>query len=183
MLFRSLGRAVAGDRLEPAGRDESKQWLLVCCVDGGHDGVRDDLGWVLADLVDVQGVEVSRLPLRAAPPKPTQTPRSLSAATGMDFRPQVEYRNGPGDKKLNYVRVRAVAADGAGLAAGLTFAWPGGAVRCPGDIAHKGDGWCEFTATEGEFTVALDGRAQPVTVALPQGDQHTVAIVVFRRLW
>jgi hypothetical protein len=183
MEYTVLGRVVAGTKLEPVGRDESKQWLLVCCVDGGKDGVRDDLGWVLADLVDVQGVDVSRLPPRAAPPKPTPTPRSQSDATGLDFRAQVEYRNEPGDKKLNYVRARAVAADGAGLAAGLTFSWPGGAVRCPGDIAPKGDGWCEFTATEGEFTVALDGRAQPVTVTLPQGEQHTVAVVVFRRLW
>jgi hypothetical protein len=183
MEYTVLGRVVAGAQLEPVGRDESKQWLLVCCVDGGKDGVRDDLGWVWAELVDVQGVDVSRLPPRAAPPKPTPTPRSQSDVTGLDFRAQVEYRNEPGDKKLNYVRARAVAADGAGLAAGLTFAWPGGAVRCPGDIASKGDGWCEFTATEGEFSVALDGRAQPVTVTLPQGEQHTVAVVVFRRLW
>jgi len=178
-----LSRASAGDTLEPVGRDESKRWLLICCVDGGRDGVADDLGWVLAELVDVQGVDVSRLPPRAAPPKPTPTPRSPSDVTGMDFRAQIEYRNEPGDKKLNYVRARAVAADGTGLAAGLTFSWPGGAVRCPGDIASKGDGWCEFTATEGEFSVALDGRAQPVTVTLPQGEQHTVAVVIFRRLW
>ena len=152
--------------------------------------MRDDLGWVLADLVDVQGVDVNRLPLRPAPPKPsaqpptgTPTPRSQADATGMDFRSQVEYRQQPGDKNLNYVRARAVAADGAGLAAGLTFSWPGGAVRCPGDRAPKEDGWCEFTATVGEFAVALDGRAQPVTVTLPQDAQHTVALVVFRRLW
>ena len=88
----------------------------------------------------------------------------------MDFRSQVEYRQQPGDKNLNYVRARAVTADGAGLAAGLTFSWPGGAVRCPGDRAPKEDGWCEFTATVGEFAVALDGRAQPVTVTLPQDD-------------
>jgi len=183
MEYAVLGRVVAGAKLEPVGRDESKQWLMVCCVDGGKDGVRDDLGWVRAELVDVQGVDVSRLPPRAAPPKPTPTPRSLSDATGMDFRAQIEYRNEPGDKKLNYVRARAVTPDGAGLGVGLTFSWPGGAVRCPGDSAPKGDGWCEFTATEGEFTVALDGRAQPVSVTLPQNDQHTVASVVFRRLW
>jgi hypothetical protein len=128
-------------------------------------------------------VDVSRLPTRAAPPRPTPIPRSVSDATGLDFRPQVECRNEGGDKKLNYVRARAVAADGTGLAAGFTFSWPGGAVRCPGDIALKGDGWCEFTATEGEFTVTLDGRAQPVTVTLPQNDQHTVAVVVWRRFW
>ena len=178
--------SVAGERLEPVGRDESAQWLLVCCVAGG----RDDLGWVLADLVDVQDVDVNHLPLRPAPPKPsaqpptgTPTPRSQADATGMDFRSQVEYRQQPGDKNLNYVRARAVTADGAGLAAGLTFSWPGGAVRCPGDRAPKEDGWCEFTATVGEFTVTLDGRAQPVTVTLPQDAQHTVALVVFRRLW
>ena len=177
MEYPILGMSVvAGDQLEPVGRDESKQWLLVCCVAGGHDGVRDDLGWVLADLVDVQGVDVNRLPLRPAPPKPsaqppTGTPTPQPAdATGMDFRSQVEYRQQPGDKNLNYVRARAVAADGAGLAAGLTFSWPGGAVRCPGDSAPKEDGWCEFTATVGEFAVALDGRAQPVTVTLPQDD-------------
>ena len=175
MAYPILGLSVAGERLEPVGRDESQQWLLVCCVADGHNGVRDDLGWVLADLVDVQNVDVQRLPLRPAPPKPsaqpttaTPTPRSPADATGMDFRPQVEYRQQPGDKNLNYVRARAVAADGAGLAAGLTFSWPGGAVRCPGDRAPKEDGWCEFTATVGEFTVTLDGRAQPVTVTLPQ---------------
>jgi Flp pilus assembly protein CpaB len=184
MEYAVLGRVVAGDKLEPVGRDESKQWLVVCCVAGGKDGVRDDLGWVWAELVDVQGVDVSRLPSRAAPPKPTPTPRSLADATGLDFRAApVEYRNEPGDKKLNYVRARAVAADGTGLAVGLTFSWPGGAVTCPGDSAPKGDGWCEFTATEGEFTVSIASRGQPVTVTLPQGDQHTVAIVVFRRLW
>jgi Flp pilus assembly protein CpaB len=178
-----LGQAVAGDQLAPLARDESQQWLLVCCVDGGRDGVADDLGWLLAGLVDVQGVDVSHLPLRPAPPKPTPTPRSLADATGLDFRPQVEYRQAPGDKRLNYVRARAVAADGAGLGLGLTLAWPGGAVTCPGDTPPKADGWCEFTATEGEFTVSLAGRAQPVTVTLPQHDQHTVAVVVFRRLW
>ena len=190
MDYPILGMSVAGERLEPVGRDESKQWLLVCCVDGGRDGGRDDLGWVLTDLVDVQDVDVNRLPLRPAPPKPnaqpptgTPTPRSQTDATGMDFRSQVEYRQQPGDKNLNYVRARAVAADGAGLAAGLTFSWPGGAVRCPGDRAPKEDGWCEFTATVGEFAVALDGRAQPVMVTLPQDAQHTVALVVFRRLW
>jgi len=183
MEYAVLGRVVAGDKLEPVGRDESKQWLVVCCVAGGPDGVRDDLGWVWADLVDVQGVDVGRLVPRAAPPKPTPTPRSQSDATGMDFRAQVEYRNAPGDKLLNYVRARAVAADGMGLAAGLTFAWPGGAVTCPGDRAPKGDGWCEFTATEGEFTVSIAGRGQPVTVTLPQNEHHTVAVVVFRRLW
>ena len=184
MEYAVLSRVVAGDKLEPVGRDESKQWLVVCCVAGGKDGVRDDLGWVLAELVDVQGVDVSRLPPRAAPPKPTPTPRSLADATGLDFRAApVEYRNEPGDKKLNYVRARAVAADGTGLAVGLTFSWPGGAVTCPGDSAPKGDGWCEFTATEGEFTVSIAGRGQPVTVTLPQNDQHTVATVVFRRLW
>ena len=190
MAYPILGMSVAGERLEPIGRDESQRWLLVCCVAGGHNGVRDDLGWVLADLVDVQNVDVQRLPLRPAPPEPsaqpttaTPTPRSPADATGMDFRPQVEYRQQPGDKNLNYVRARAVAADGAGLVAGLTFSWPGGAVRCPGDRAPKEDGWCEFTATVGEFTVTLDGRAQPVTVTLPQGEQHTVALVVFRRLW
>jgi hypothetical protein len=184
MEYAVLGRVVAGEKLEPVGRDESKQWLVVCCVAGGKDGVRDDLGWVWAELVDVQGVDVSRLPPRAAPPKPTPTPRSLSDATGLDFRAApVEYRNEPGDKKLNYVRARAVAADGTGLAAGLTFSWPGGAVTCPGDSAPKGDGWCEFTATEGEFTVSIAGRGQPVTVTLPQNDQHTVALVVWRRYW
>ncbi len=184
MEYAVLGRVVTGDKLEPVGRDESKQWLVVCCVAGGKDDVRDDLGWVWAELVDVQGVDVSRLPPRAAPPKPTPTPRSLSDATGMDFRAApVEYRNEPGDKKLNYVRARAVAADGTGLAAGLTFSWPGGAVTCPGDSAPKGDGWCEFTATEGEFTVSIAGRGQPVTVTLPQNDQHTVALVVWRRYW
>jgi hypothetical protein len=184
MEYAVLGRVVAGDKLEPVGRDESKQWLVVCCVAGGIDGVRDDFGWVWAELVDVQGVDVSRLPPRAAPPKPTPTPRSLSDATGLDFRAApVEYRNEPGDKKLNYVRARAVAADGTGLAAGLTFSWPGGAVTCPGDSAPKGDGWCEFTATEGEFTVSIAGRGQPVTVTLPQNDQHTVAVVVWRRYW
>ncbi len=184
MEYAVLGRVIAGDKLEPVGRDESKQWLVVCCVAGGKDGVRDDLGWVLANLVDVQGVDVNRLPPRVAPPKPAPTPRSHSDATGLDFRAApVEYRNEPGDKKLNYVRARAVAADGTGLAVGLTFSWPGGAVTCPGDSAPKGDGWCEFTATEGEFTVSIAGRGQPVTVTLPQGDQHTVATVVFRRLW
>jgi Flp pilus assembly protein CpaB len=178
-----LGRVVGGDQLAPVGRDESQQWLLVCCVDGGGDGVRDDLGWVWTELVDVQGVDVNHLPPRVAPPKPPPTPRSQAAAPGMDFQAQVEYRHAPGDKQLNYVRARAVAADGAGLPAGLTFAWPGGAVRCPGDRAPKGDGWCEFIATVGEFSLALDGRAQPVTVTLPQGEQHTVALVVFRRLW
>jgi Flp pilus assembly protein CpaB len=178
-----LGLGVAGDQLAPVGRDESQRWLLVCCVDGGHDGVRDDLGWLLADLVDVQGVDVTRLPLRAAPPKPLPPPRSQADATGLDFRAQVEYRNEPGDKKLNYVRARAVTADGAGVGGSLTLAWPGGTVTCPGDIPLKADGWCEFTATVGEFAVGLDGRAQPVTVTLPQADQHTVATVVFRRLW
>ena len=86
MEYAVLGRVVAGEKLEPVGRDESKQWLVVCCVAGGKDGVRDDLGWVWAELVDVQGVDVSRLPPRAAPPKPTPTPRSLSDATGLDFR-------------------------------------------------------------------------------------------------
>ncbi len=184
MEFAVLGRVTAGDKLEPVGRDESKQWLLVCCVAGGQDGVRDDLGWVLAELVDVQGVDVSRLPARPAPPKPTPTPRSLPDATGLDFRAApIEYRNEPGDKKLNYVRARAVAADGSGLPAGLTFSWPGGAVTCPGDSAPKEDGWCEFTATEGDFTVSITGRGQPVTVRLPQNDQHTVAVVVWRRYW
>ena len=62
MEYAVLGRVVAGEKLEPVGRDESKQWLVVCCVAGGKDGVRDDLGWVWAELVDVQGVDVSRLP-------------------------------------------------------------------------------------------------------------------------
>jgi hypothetical protein len=88
----------------------------------------------------------------------------------MDFSlaTQVEYRNEPGDKKLNYIRVRVIGGDGMGLGVGVSTSWPGGAVRCPGDIAPKGDGWCEFTATEGEFTVTLDGRGQPVTVTLPK---------------
>ncbi len=75
------------------------------------------------------------------------------------------------------------APDGTGFGAGLTLAWPGGMVTCPGDIPLKPDGWCEFTATEGEFTLTLAGRGQPVTIVLPQNDQHTVATAVFRRLW
>jgi hypothetical protein len=145
--------------------------------------VQDDLGWVLADLVDLTGVDLTHLPIRSAPPKPGPTARSPTDATGMDYRGQVEYRNEPGDKKLNYIRVRVIGGDGMGLGVGVSTSWPGGAVRCPGDIAPKGDGWCEFTATEGEFTVTLDGRGQPVTVTLPQNDQHTVATVVWRRLW
>jgi len=181
--YRVLAMVTAGTELEPVGRDESKKWLLVCCVDAGRDGVRDDLGWVLADLMEVQGLEIAGLPLRAAPPRPTPTPRSVAEATGMEFQPVVEYQNQPGDVGLNYVRARAVAADGSPLSASFRLSWPGGGVSCPGDIPARPDGWCEFTATRGEFTVAMDGKAPPVTVALPQGGQHTVATVVWRRVW
>jgi hypothetical protein len=101
----------------------------------------------------------------------------------MDFEAFVEYQNSPGDKKLNYVRTRAIGANGTQLPVTFRLEWPGGSVSCPGSFPPKAEGWCEFTATEGEFTLQLEGRAQPLTIVVPRNDAHTIATVVWRRFW
>jgi hypothetical protein len=95
---------------------------------------------------------------------------------------ELEYHNEPGDKRLNYVRAHAVATAGSPLAGAITMSWPDGAVACPGDQLPKADGWCEFIATEGAFTLQLAIPGAPtVAVNLPHGDQHTVALVTWRK--
>ena len=137
-------RAGTGGRRRPswsrsaATRANSGSWSAAWT--GGKDGVRDDLGWVRADLVDVQGVDVSRLPPRAAPPKPTPTPRSLSTRPAWTSGRRSSIAMSRGTRSSTTCGRGRCAADGAGLAVGLTFSWPGGAVRCPGDQRAEG-GW------------------------------------------
>lgn len=66
-----LGQVAAGERLELVGRNETSDWLVVCCLE-------DKPGWVAARLVSVtSGVDLERLPVGLAParpPQPTATP-------------------------------------------------------------------------------------------------------------
>lgn len=188
-----LSQLVAGTSLVLLARDDSGQWLYVQSTGIGCDGAAESLGWVAAGLVDMQGVDPAHLPARAGPPLPAATPEtaqptpkapSETATPANGYQAEVAYRNEPGEAKLNYVRARAVTADGAPLSdQTIELAWPDGAVRCPGNNPVKEDGWCEFVVTEGTFSVRLQAEgAQPAVVYLPQNGQHTVAIMTWRRL-
>jgi Flp pilus assembly protein CpaB len=178
-----LTTLAAGTRLEPVGRDQSGQWLAVCCIAPGGNGSRDAVGWVLAQMVDLGETDLDHLPLLAAPPLPTAQSQPTSAPVEPEYRAEVSYANEPGDKRLNYIRASVLAPDGTPLRVALTMSWPDGAVSCPGDREPKAEGYCEFTVTEGEFTVTpLGFDGQPVRVILPQAGQHTIANVTWRRL-
>jgi Flp pilus assembly protein CpaB len=179
-----LAALAGGTRLNAIGRDETGAWLAVCCVALNPGGVAADTGWVLADLVDGGSTGFGGLPVLTAPPAPT--PAALASPVPTlavpEYRPDVTYVNEPGDKRLNYVRASAIAADGTPLRVALTMSWPDGSVSCPGDQEPKPEGYCEFTATEGQFMVTLVGfSGPPVTISLPQAGQHTVANVIWRR--
>ena len=184
LSYSVLTTLAAGTRLEPVGRDQSEQWLAVCCIAPGGNRSPDDVGWVLAQMVDPGQMDLSRLPLLAAPPLPTaQSQPTPRTPVEPEYRAEVSYANEPGDKRLNYIRASVLAADGRPLRVALTMSWPDGSVSCPGDREPKAEGYCEFTVTEGEFTVTPVGfDGQPVRVTLPQAGQHTIANVTWRRL-
>ena len=183
LSYSVLTTLAAGTRLEPVGRDQSGQWLAVCCIAPGASGPADAVGWVLAQMVDLGQTDLNHLPLLAAPLLPTVEAQPTSGPIGPEYRAEVSYANEPGDKRLNYIRASVLAVDGKPIRVALTMSWPDGSVSCPGDREPKAEGYCEFTVTEGEFTVTPVGfDGQPVRVTLPQAGQHTIANVTWRRL-
>jgi Flp pilus assembly protein CpaB len=185
--YEIVGTLAAGVRLEPVGRNAGGDWLAVCCVAANGNPAGRAVGWVLAQMVDVGGLDISTLPVLPAPaisaplpPTPQAAPTAEPAQP--EYRSEVSYANEPGDKRLNYVRASVLDADGAPMRAGVTLSWPDGSVSCPGDREPKAEGYCEFIVTEGEFTVTpAEFPGQLVKLVLPHDGQHTVASVTWRR--